>query len=101
LPLPTTPEFEAAYAAFTARYGFAQGSGAQSLEFVENLRQLLEMAVRCAGAAPGESATGAAQIGIETIPTELHEMLRLNAGWIDRIKQEEAMEGVVPWPART
>jgi hypothetical protein len=40
-------------------------------------------------------------IGTETVPTELHEMLRLNAGWIERIKQDETMHSVVQFPART
>ena len=92
MPLPTMPEFEEAYIAFASRYAPGQGADAENLEFTEGLRQLLELTARCAV----ETTNGP----LLTKPTELGEMRRLNAGWIERIKREEEMGGKVPWPAR-
>jgi hypothetical protein len=91
MALPTMPDFVEAYRAFASRY--APGQDAESLEFNERLRHLLELAARYA-------TDPAAPAPPPTPPTELGEMLRLNEGWIDRIKREEEMDGIVPWPAR-
>lgn len=93
MALPTMPEFEEAYRAFVSRYAPGRRADAQATEFTEALRHLLELTARCAADAPAGPPP--------TVPTELGEMRRLNAGWIERIKHEEEMGGEVPWPVRT
>ena len=99
---PTPAEFELAVDAFSRRYGPAQGSLAERLEFSERLRDLLALAARQAAPTPDRDAVddaGHGRIGrIELADSAVSERRRRKEGWIARLKREEEMDGSVPWP---